>query len=57
MAIGRDELHLAENPAVELPRSLGDTYVPPEGLDPELLNVRASRNPSSSTASAHPSTA
>lgn len=32
---GWDELHLAENPAVELLESLGYTYVPPEDLDGE----------------------
>ena len=30
---GWDELHLAENPAVELLESLGYTYVPPETLE------------------------
>ena len=32
---GWDELHLAENPAVELLQSLGYAYVPPEALEPE----------------------
>ena len=32
---GWDELHLAENPAVELLQFLGYTYVPPEDLDLE----------------------
>ena len=30
-----DELHLAENPAVESLQSLGYAYIPPEDLDPE----------------------
>ena len=32
---GWDELHLSENPAVELLESLGYTYIPPEDLEPE----------------------
>ena len=32
---GWDELHLAENPAVELLEFLGYAYVPPEDLDGE----------------------
>ena len=38
---GWDELHLAENPAVELLESLGYTYVPPEDLDLERGSFRA----------------
>lgn len=34
-ATGWDKLHVAENPAVDLTRSLGYTYVPLEDLDPE----------------------
>ena len=34
-ATGWDELHLAEDPAVELLQSLGYTYVPPEDLELE----------------------
>ncbi len=37
---GWDELHLAENPAVELLQSLGYTYVPPEALDPERASLK-----------------
>ena len=34
-ATGWDELHLAENPAIELLESLGYTHVEPEDLEPE----------------------
>ena len=37
---GWDELHLAENPAVELIGSLGYTYVPPEDLESERQNFQ-----------------
>ena len=37
---GWDELHLAENPAVELLESLGYTYVPPEALEPERASLK-----------------
>ena len=37
---GWDELHLAENPSVELLESLGYTYVPPEALEPERASPR-----------------
>ena len=37
---GWDELHLAENPAVELIESLGYTYVPPEDLDTERTSFK-----------------
>ncbi len=37
---GWDELHLAENPAVELLESLGYTYVPPENLEPERASLK-----------------
>ena len=37
---GWDELHLAENPAVELLESLGYTYVPPETLEGERVSFR-----------------
>ena len=37
---GWDELHLAENPAVELLDSLGYTYVPPEDLEGERQNFK-----------------
>ena len=37
---GWDELHLAENPAVELLESLGYTYVPPEDLDLERASLK-----------------
>ena len=37
---GWDELHLAENPAVELLESLGYTYVPPEALEPERATLK-----------------
>ena len=53
-AAGWDERHLAEDPAVELLRSLGYTYVSPEDLDGErgsfkdaVLTGRASRRRSS----------
>ena len=35
-----DEAHLAENPAVELFKSLGYTYVPPEALEPERTSLK-----------------
>ena len=35
-----DELHLAENPAVELLQALGYTYVPPEDLVPERTGLK-----------------
>ena len=37
---GWDELHLAENPAVELLESLGYTYVPPQDLEGERASFR-----------------
>ena len=37
---GWDELHLAENPAVELLESLGYTYVPPEDLELERASLK-----------------
>ena len=37
---GWDELHLAENRAVELLESLGYTYVPPEDLEPERASLK-----------------
>ena len=37
---GWDELHLAENPSVELLESLGYTYVPPEALEPERATLK-----------------
>ena len=37
---GWDELHLAENPAVELLESLGYSYVPPEDLEPERASLQ-----------------
>ena len=37
---GWDELHLAENPAVELLQALGYTYVPPEDLDRERASFK-----------------
>ena len=37
---GWDELHLAENPAVELLESLGYTYVSPEDLDGERASFK-----------------
>ena len=37
---GWDELHLAENPAVELLESLGYAYVPPEDLEPERASLK-----------------
>ena len=37
---GWDELHLAENPAVELLQSLGYAYVSPEALDPERASLK-----------------
>ena len=37
---GWDELHLSENPAVEVLGSLGYSYVPPEALEQERPNVK-----------------
>ena len=37
---GWDELHLAENPSVELLESLGYTYVPPEDLERERASFK-----------------
>ena len=37
---GWDELHLSENPAVELLESLGYTYLPPEDLEPERASIQ-----------------
>ena len=37
---GWDELHLSENPAVELLESLGYTYAPPEDLEPERSSLK-----------------
>ncbi len=37
---GWNELHLAENPAVELLQSLGYTYVPPEDLERERASFK-----------------
>ena len=37
---GWSELQLAENPAVELLKSLGYTYVPPEDLEPERTSFK-----------------
>ena len=37
---GWDELHLAENPAVELLQALGYTYVPPEDLERERASYK-----------------
>ena len=37
---GWDELHLAENPAVELLQSVGYTYVPPDDLEPERASLK-----------------
>ena len=39
-ATGWDELHLAENPAVELLQSLGYAYVPPEDFEPERASFK-----------------
>ena len=39
-ATGWDELHLAEDPAVELLQSLGYTYVPPEDLERERASFK-----------------
>ena len=39
-ATGWDELHLAEDPAVELLQSLGYTYVPPEELEGERASFK-----------------
>ena len=39
-ATGWDELHLAENPAVELLQTLGYRYIPPEDLDPERASYK-----------------
>ena len=52
---GWDELHLAENPAVELLPSLGYTYVAPEYLEPERTSFKEPT--SSPTASPRPSSA
>ena len=38
-ATGWDELHLAEDPAVELLQSLGYTYVSSEALEPERASL------------------
>ena len=35
-----NELHLAENPAVELLQSLGYTYIPPEDLEPDRTSFK-----------------
>ena len=45
---GWDELHLAENPAVELLQALGYTYVPPEALDRERASSRKRFSPAAS---------
>ena len=37
---GWDELHLAENPAVELLQSLGYSYIPPEDLESERASFK-----------------
>ena len=37
---GWDELHLAEDPAVELLESLGYTYLPPDDLEPERASLK-----------------
>ena len=37
---GWGELHLAENPAVEMLESLGYTYVPPEALEGERASFK-----------------
>ena len=37
---GWNELHLAEDPAVQLLESLGYTYVPPEVLEPERASLK-----------------
>ena len=37
---GWNELHLAEDPAVQLLESLGYTYVPPEDLEPERASLK-----------------
>ena len=39
-SVGWNELHLSENPAVELLQSLGYTYVPPEDLDQERTSPK-----------------
>ena len=52
---GWDELHLSENPAVELLESLGYTYLPPEDLEQERASP--SRKPSSPAAWPPPSSA
>ena len=39
-ATGWDELHLAENPAVELLQGVGYTYVPPEDLERERAGFK-----------------
>ena len=40
MAIGWDELRLAENPAVELPPALGYTYVAADDREPERRSFK-----------------
>ena len=40
---GWDELHLAENPAVELLQSLGYSYIPPEDLESERASFKEDR--------------
>ena len=35
-----NELHLAENPAVQLLQSLDYTYIPPEDLEPERASFK-----------------
>ena len=37
---GWDELHLAENPAVDLLQSVGYAYVPPENLEPDRASFK-----------------
>ena len=37
---GWDELHLSENPALELLECLGYTYIPPEHLEPERATLK-----------------
>ena len=56
-ATGWDELHLAENPAVELLQSLGYTYVPPEDLERrtrELQGAHPHRPPQPGPQAAEP---
>ena len=45
-----NELHLAENPAVELLQFLGYTYVTPEALEPERTNFKGNYSGKLSTA-------